>query len=236
MSAPKYNYGHKQAKRRPRKALVVLFSSLTLIGLIGGIMYFDLRKNVGSGVEGESRVVSQVLSDNAGQITIDEPNYSLELPSDWKETGRNTNNLYTSITWQATTKGKDNRWLTLYMDRIPLDTPVNRIVTLTVQDNTLKFNDVSDNCASFTVGGTFNTGQASTLKPALTKVNKVDFICNLPRVNDNEVGTGTEGSVNSVTVTGPSKGTHKYFFLYTDRNFQPDYGLFYDVLRSFKAK
>jgi hypothetical protein len=211
MSSPQYHYGHKPAKRRPRKALVVLVCSLMLVGLAVGIIYADLRKHVSSGVEGESKIVNQVLSDSINQITIDEPNYTLELPSDWKETSRNVNNTYISITWQATTKTKDNRWLTLYMDKIPFDTPVNRLVAVSAQGSTLKFSDVSDNCANFTVGGTFNTSIATTLKPTLTKWNKVDFICNLPEVTDNEIGTGAEGTINSVTVAGPSRGCTQVF-------------------------
>ena len=236
MGAPRYRYGHRVEKRRPRKALLVLACSIVILGILGGMVYLDIRKHVSPTVEGESRVVSQVLSDNAQQIVVDEPFFTLELPGDWKETGRNTNNLYTSISWQATTKGKENRYLTLYIDRIPTDLPVNRLVALKAQGSGLNFSDVSDNCANFTVGGTFDTSVAARSRPAPTKWNKVDFMCNLPRVIDNEIGTGSEGSRNSVTVTGPSGATHKYFFLYTDRNFQPDYNIFYDVLRSFKAK
>lgn len=236
LSAPKYQYGHKPAKRRPRKALVVMGFSLLLIGVIVGVIFIDLRKHVSPSVEGESRVVSQVLSDNAQALVVDEPFFSFELPGDWKETGRNANNLYTSISWQATLRGKDNRYLTLYIDRIPFDMPYNRLVAVKAQGSGISYSDVSDNCANFTVGGTFDAGVAAGLKPAPTKWNKVDFICNLPHVIDNEVGTGSIESPNAVTITGPSKGTHRYFFLYTDRNFQPEYSILYDVLKSFRAK
>lgn len=236
MSAPKYRYGHKSGKRRPRKALVILACSVMLVSLIGGLIYFDLRKQVSSEVQGESRVVSQVLSGNANQITIDEPFFTMELPADWKETGRNTNNLYTSISWQAGIKGKDNRFLTLYIDRIPLDYPLNRLLPVRAQGNELSFGDLSDNCSNFTAGGTFDANKAAGLPPTKSKWQRVDFMCNLPRFIDNEIGTGTPEAMNSVTVTGPVQGTHKYFFVYTDRNFQPDYNIFYDVIRSFRGK
>ena len=236
MSARKYHYGSHSARRRPRKALVVLVSFLLLVGLIGAIIYMDLRKHADSGVEGESRTVGQALDGGLQPTVIDEPNYYLELPGEWKETGRNTNIFYTSISWQSMQKGEENRYLTLYTDRIPTDLPFNRLVALKAQGTGLSFSDVSDNCASFTVGGTFNTGLAVKLKPTITKWDKVDFMCNLPRVTDNEVGTGSEGMANAVSVTGPTKGVHTYFFLYTDRTFQPQYNIFYDVLRSFKAK
>ena len=236
MSAQKYHYGHKPAKRRPRKALVILVCSILLICLVVGLIYLDLRKHVSPSVEGETRTVSQVLNENSQQITIDEPFYTFELPGDWKEIERDANNHYTSIKWQATIPGKDNRWLELFIDRIPLNRPLNRLVAVSAQGNELRFSDISDNCSNFTIGGTFDTSVASGLKPTLTKWNKVDFLCNLPRVTDNEVGTGSEGSMNSVTVAGRNKGSHKYFFVYTDRNFQPDYNILYDALKSFRAK
>lgn len=236
MSAPKYQYGHKPGRRRPRKALTVLVFSLLLIGIIGFIVFLDIRKNTSMGVEGESRVVSQVLSDNAQVLEVNEPFFSFELPGDWKETKRNESSLYTSISWQATLKGKDNRYLTLYIDRLPLDMPFNRLVALRAQGSSLSFSDVSDNCANFTVGGTFDTRIATGLKPTPTKWNNVDFMCNLPRVIDNEVGTGSVEEKNAVTLTGPTAGTHKYLFVYADRNVQPDYNIFYGVLRSFSAK
>lgn len=236
MSAPKYQYGHKSGRRRPRKALAVLLFTFALLAIIGGIVFLDIRKNVSKGVEGESRVVSQVLSDNAQVFVVDQPFYTFELPGDWKETGRNQHSQYTSISWQATLKGKDNRELTLYIDRIPLDMPYNRLVAVRPQGNTISFSDVTDNCAAFTVGGTFNINIAAGQKPTLTKMNNVDFLCNLPRVTDNQVGTGSPDEKNAVTVTGPNQGTHRYFFLYTDRNVQPDYNILYEVLRTFRAK
>lgn len=236
MSAPKYRYGHRSGKRRPRKALLVLACSLLLLGIIGSVIYLDLKKHVSSEVKGEGRVVSQVLSDNANLKTIDEPFFTLELPADWREIGRNQSSLYTSISWQAGTKGQDNRYLTLYIDRLPLDYPLNRLLPVRAQGNELSFGDLSDNCSSFTAGGTTDANKAAGLPPTKSKWQKVDFMCNLPRFTDNEVGTGTPEAMNSVSVTGPVKGTHKYFFVYTDRNFQPNYNIFYDVIRSFRAK
>ncbi len=236
MSAPKYRYGHGTSKRRPRKILFVVFGSIALLLILAGVVLLDLRKNTDSSIKGESRVVSQVFSDNTQKIDIEEPFYTFELPADWKEIKRNENAMYDNVTWQATAKDKQNRFLTIYVDRIPTDLPINRIVTVRAVGPSLNHNDVSDNCANFTVGGTQDGKIISGSKPIPTKWNKVDFLCNLPQAVDNQVGTGAEGSRNSVTVTGPTKGTHTYFFVYIDRNFQPDYTILYDALSSFSAK
>jgi len=236
MSAQKYQYGHKLGKKRPRKAITIFFFSTVVIAIIGGVVYLDLNKNTGGKAEGERRIVSQVLSDNAQVLTVNEPTFSMDLPNDWKETGRNGSSRYNSISYQATRKGKDNRYLTVYGDRLPPNRPFNPLVVVKGQGTGHSSAVFSENCANFTIGGTFDSKIAVTLKPTITKWNKVDFYCNLPRVADNEVGIGSEGSPNAVAVTGPLKGEHKYFFVYADRNYQPDYEIFYDILGSFKAK
>ena len=236
MSAPKYRYGHGTAKRRPRKALLIIACSILLLSIIVGIIFIDLKQSVSPTIEGESRVISQIGSENSQQLVVNEPFYSFELPGDWKETKRNENKFYTSIAWSATAKGKDNRSLTLYIDKIPFDMPLNRVVTVRSQGSGIAYNDVSDNCANFTVGGTQDGRITSSSKPVVTKWNRVDFICNLPKAIDNVIGTGSEAMPNAVTITGPTGGAHKYFFVYTDRNFQPDYNILYEVLKTFKAK
>lgn len=236
MSAPKYRYGHGTAKRRPRRALLVVFSTLVVAGVLGGILLLDIRKGASPVVEGNSRVVSQVLGDNAQTLYINEPFFSFELPGDWKETERNRNAQYNSISWQATLKDKSNRYLTLYVDRIPFDLAFNRLVAVRANGTGISYSDVSDNCANFTVGGAQNGQLSQAAQVTPTKWNKVDFLCNLPKAVDNQVGTAAEGSPNAIMVSGPTQGTHKYFFVYTDRNFQPDYSIFYDVLASFRAK
>ena len=169
---------------------------------------------------------------SSARTAFEESLYSFQLPSDWKIIATKPN----SITWQATIKGADNRMLTIYTDVIPTTYPVNRELPLNVSGNQITYDDLSDNCANFTPGGTLDTGQAVKLKPAPSVWHGVNFICNLPQVVDNQIGTGSTAGVNTVTITGPTKGTHNYFFLYIDRNVQPDYTILYSALQSFRAK
>lgn len=160
----------------------------------------------------------------------------MQLPGDWKESRRITTTGSHTIIWQATKKGQDNRSLQIFVDTIPSSMPVNRLMPVTVQGSGLIAGDISDNCATFTGGGTLDTKQAVLQKPTLAKWQGVDFMCNLPNVVDNQIGVGAVGNpINQVTITGPA-GTHKYFFLYTDRNIQPDYTILTDALQSFHAK
>ncbi len=238
MSSSTYKYGYKiSRKRRPRKALLVIVLSTFILGIIGGVIYIDIKRRVSPTVEGDARVVSQVLSEAVLHYTIDEPLYTFELPGDWEEVERRNTRNENSITWQATREGHDNRMLTLYVDTIPSDKPLNRLLPIKAQGNGINYANVSDNCATFTDGGTLNTREAVKKRPSPAKWQEVNFICNLENVVDNVVGTGTVGSpVNTTSIRGVSGGEHTYFFVYIDRNIQPNYSILYEALASFRAK
>jgi hypothetical protein len=232
----KYRYDHRSAKQRRRRIIGVLIGSVLIVALIVGALIWGLGRNSDSSSSGNGNTVAQVLNEGIKRLTVDESAFSFDLPGDWKEISRKNTSTEHSITWQATKKNEDNRSLTLYIDTIPTTKAVNRLVPVMAQNNTLSVGDTSDNCSTFTGGGSLNAQQAVNLKPAPAKWQKVDFICDLPRPIDNEVGTGSTDGINTVKVTGPSKGTHQYFFLFTDHNIQPNYSIFLDALRSFKAK
>jgi hypothetical protein len=89
-------------------------------------------------------------------------------------------------------------------------------------------NTVSDNCANFT--GTTVQGKKPDTAPA--KWSGVDFICDLVTYTRNVTGTGSVGTINRVNLTG-EKGSHQYFFVYTDNSSNPDYSIFTRSLQSF---
>jgi hypothetical protein len=226
-----YKYGHAPRKHTLRYVLIIFLSAGAIVGGLAGLVIWINSRPSHNTVPGTTVTVPQKTA-NTARTTFDEPLYSFKLPSDWKIIGTKPN----SITWQATIKNADNRTLTIYTDVIPTDQAVNRELPLMADGDQLKFGELSDNCANFTPGGTLDTGKAAKLKPVQSVWQGVNFICNLPQVVDNQVGTGSAAGINTVTVTGPSKGTHSYFFLYIDRNIQPDYTILYGALQTFRAK
>lgn len=233
---PNYRYGRQNPKKTKKKGFLLLLIVLLLAGFAGLLIYKDIISNGDTAVEGKSNTVAQASTESIKAHLVNEPYFSMELPHDWKEIDRKNVANEKSITWQATAKGQDNRSLKLYIDVIPSDIAINRLLPVSAQSNRLSYGTVSDNCANFTKGGTMDAGEASKLPPTPAKWQKVDFICDLPRFIDNQIGTGTPGSINSVSIAGPSKGGHKYFFLYIDRNFQPDHNILYNAIKSFEAK
>jgi hypothetical protein len=228
-----YRAGHRPSKRRGRKLAKVLICSILLVGILGGLLIRDVLKNQDvEPVSGAARsVAQQVKGDSTEKLTINEPLYRLALPGDWKEIDRKKVATEQSITWQAKKKNADNRWLKLYIDTIPPDFAVNRLLPVEASaDGSLSFSEISDNCANFTRPGT------NEKIPGPSKWQQVNFICDLPNFVQNKVGTGSAAGINTIKISTPDKGEHRYFFLYTDHNIQPDYTILYDALHSFRAK
>lgn len=233
----KYRYGHKPGRRRRTRVLIVFAIALLVFGVAAAVVYVDLRKNQDSGsVEGTERTVAQTLDESANTVTLDHPFFTMDFPSDWKEISKTSSERENSVTWQATKHREDNRYIKIYVDTIPKDYPVNRIVPLTARGNSFSVGDISANCSTFTKGGLQAAGQAQFLQPEQAKWQGVDFICDLPQVTDNEVGTSSTEGINTVSATGPNKGKHTYFFVYVDHNIQRNDSILYNALRSFKAK
>lgn len=223
----------RRPKQRFKKLFGIMALSVTVFGGILGFIIWDASKNSQSGqIEGSSRSVQQQEDVKAAvsKTNVSEPYFSMELPDGWKEAGRVTTTRERSITWQSKIKKEDNRWLKLYIDVIPADTAVNRLLPIDVTGATITYRQLSDNCKNFT------TAKKDVKVPQKSKWQDIEFLCDLPNFVQNKVGTGTKGGLNATTITGPEKGKHKYLFVYTDHNIHPDYQLFYDMLESFKAK
>ncbi len=233
----RYKLGHKPGRRRRTRVFIILAITFGIIGAVALLIFNDLKTNQSGSATGKEQTVLQLLDESTARITINEPTFSMQLPSDWKETERKNIPVEKSVTWQAGKKGHDNRWLKIYVDTIPADYAVNRLVPVNKSSSgELLANDVSPNCSTFTQGGTQNADQAQHLQSKPAKYQDVDFICDLVKIVDNQVGAGSADGINTIIVPGENTGTHKYFFLYIDRNIQPDYSIFYNALKSFKAK
>lgn len=230
----KYRYDHQSHKHTKRHAFVIAATSFVVVAslVITVIYLIGQTTNKIKIVNGPNVLVGQISANPTNQSSlVSEPTYSFDLPEFWRETGSVTSKVQNSITWQSFEKGATNRYLTIYTDPLPTTYPVNLELPLEAHGSSISFGSLSGNCADFT-----NTTGPKSLVPVLAKWENVDFYCNVPNHVDNQVGTGTVGAINSVTVDGPLTGPHNFFFLYIDRNNTPDYSIFYSILDSFQAK
>lgn len=218
-------YNHQQRPKRLKRGLLALSFMMGLggIGAAGLFIYNDLRLNQSPVVEGESRVVGQVMG-SADAYFVNEPLFDFELPVDWREIDRSDTARERSITWQATKLNEDNRYLKLYINTIP-DDPIVRLLPVRVNGSQLQRGQLSASCSTFS-------------DDASAKWEDVEFRCDTARrVDTNIVGTGEAGQpINTFEITGPEGGTNRYFFVYTDRNISPNFEIFYSAINSFQAK
>lgn len=235
MSA-KQTYHHRQSHhRRRRRFIKIVLITLLLLLVFGAAIAYDLWKNQSEETSGGSISVIQSFGGEE-TLLVDEPTFSLQLPSDWQETQRLETSQIKYVTWQATKQKEDNRWLTIYIDKLPKQQNLNRVVAVQPSGDRLSVGSVSSQCQSFTLGGTLDAGEAPGLRPKLTKWENVEFYCNLPRPHENEIGISSPDQIQAVTVNGENQGQHTYFFMYTDHNIHPNYQIFLNALASFHAK
>ena len=233
MAELSYHYRKKRRLKKKWRWAVAIFLLCVLV--IGGLIAYDIFKNRAGQQTGEANITQLTYDDQGPKMNINEPTYKMQLPGDWRETHRTNNKTENSVTWQATKPKEDNRFISVYVDTIPRNYAVNKLLPLEAVGSKLRRGEVSDNCAAYTAGGAIDADAASKSKVTLAKWEEVSFLCDLPRVFDNVVGTSSKEGVNIVGVTGEKKGKHNYFFVYTDHNIRPNYDILLDIVESFEA-
>lgn len=157
------------------------------------------------------------------------PSFEINLPKDWKQVTPAVGQA--AYSWRGATKETEARSLDIYIDQIPANFAVNRMLPLVANGTGLQaMGGVSNNCSTFTLASATNpqTGVAPS------KWDGIDFLCDMANYLRDIVGTSSAEGINSVTVSGPS-GSHKYFFVYTDHSGEPEYDTFTQALQSFQA-
>ncbi|HUD06342.1 MAG TPA: hypothetical protein VMR34_00495 [Candidatus Saccharimonadales bacterium] len=227
----RYRYGHRSHWRKTWHGfLVVAVLSAILFG-IGLAVKNSLINNQPVEVSGAAQVVGKVLGDNTTALseTINQPTFSLSLPSGWAQTAKVDTPDQNSVTW-AINSGEASISMTIYTDTIPVTQAVNLELPVQPHGSGMSWGSLSDDCTDFT-----SSPPGSTV-PVAANWQGVPFLCNYPDRFDNKIGTGSVGSQNSVSIAGPRESTHKYFILYVDHSAEPDYSTLYDILNSFSAK
>lgn len=176
------------------------------------------------------QIISTVKATNAADAGFTEAHFTFNLPSDWKKTAELTTGPYHKYSYQATKKNADNRYLDVYIDSIPTTMVVNKEVAVHAEGGKLTHGEISENCANFTTMAGLKSA------PAPAKWDGVNFLCDMDGTSRNIAGTSSTDAVNKVTLQADDGTKHDFFFVYEDDNYNPDYGIFYNVLDSFSVK
>jgi hypothetical protein len=224
-------YHVDQASNLRRKQLRRWTTGLIIcVLLIGGWLWLRNNLKADTTIHQGTPFNTMVGVPESKKKTFEQSTFQIQLPADWiRQTPEQTGADYA---WHGTAKGETARSLEVYVDEIPADMAVNRLLPIKAEGKGILATDtVSDNCINFTDEKTANptTGAASS------KWSGVNFLCDT--ANDQRVVVGTSSAtepINTVTVTG-DKGVHRYFFVYTDHSAQPKFEIFMAALASFNA-
>ena len=230
----KYRYDHRSQKHKKRHVFIVLVVSALVVAVFTIVILVLINQTTKKikTVSGPTEQVGVVTGNpSTSTKTVDELNYSFQLPVGWHQIKNVSLSTVNYITWESFVPHATNRYFSIYSDPIPPTFAVNKELPVEAHGSTLSFGSLSDNCANFT-----NTGGPKSNVPIVAKWQDVTFYCNSPNFADNQIGTGTTGAINSVQLVGQMTGTKHYFFLYIDRNSSPDYSILYSMLDSFQAK
>lgn len=222
-----YRVGYRRHKSH---IIRLLMGIITMAVLVAAVAWFFRGT---SSVTNPEPVTHTVSSNEGATKGFDEGIFTFSLPVDWVVESHDAQ----QYTLQSTKKYFDNRTLNIYLDTIPPNFALNRLLPVQIQGNTIQTGTVSDDCRSFTGGSISGAQQAQSLPNTPAKWQGISFICDLSNYNRNAVGTGSIGSpLNTITLLGPASGKHSFFFVYTDHNVNPDYNIFYAMLQSFRLK
>jgi hypothetical protein len=225
-----YTFGRRKKNIKIHLYRVTILLLLSILIAVPGVIYLNSRPNKKAEIKNISEknvVFDPVKSDQ--NIKVQTDLYSMELPNDWKQISTNKDPRYSSIEWQWNAKTK-NRTLEIFVDRYPTNMPLNKIMPVTVQSNSFTPDSESDNCSKFT-----NKISDANLKVP-SKWQDVPFLCDLDNTVDNIVGVGTINEGVYITLNSPTKGSHKYMFIYTDRSIPENDDPLKTALRTFAVK
>ena len=220
-----------------RKKSAPIFMILLVIILLSVAWYFINRDVLKSTkIKGSDQAITGYYDGSAtsNKKIIKEPGFSFSLPDDWKEIAREKGPPYETIQWRSFKKGSESRDLKLWVNTIPTEMAVNRIMPITIVGNKILAGDISDNCVNFNINKYNPKTNEKVIEKSPGKWQGASFICDLGNYLRNLVGTSVvDGDYNATLKTKDGKDM-KFFFVYTDHTPAPDYQVFVDALKSFE--
>jgi len=233
-----YKHG-KPVYRLTRRPVFII--TLFLLAAIAAGYYFIIAPKAKNTLSNNDKARTTTISDIKSTDTkVDEALFTATLPGPWKLSAKDWDARYHSYQWISEDKKSAGRWFRVYVDTIPKDQAVNHLLPIKTEGGSMSLGDISDNCVNFT-----QNAVPEEQRPVNIPLNQaalpsrwelVDFLCDNANVSHQVVGAASSVGLNTVTLTGPAKGTHKYFFMYQDNNISPDYGIFETILNNFKVK
>lgn len=225
-----YRLGRQTHKhRRGYRVILTTLAILFFAAVVYWLMH--LRIVPEQNIRNAAPVSENYKTSASEKVAIDKPLFRLELPKGWREVETDKASS-TAPKFSFSSPGSQAQMLDLYIDNPPTGMAVNRAIVVSSQGDGLTYDTVSDNCTTFTEASLKNPQSGN----APARWQTTQFICDMANTARAVVGTMSAEGINQVSVTGPTTGTHKLFITYIDNNINPNYGTFYDILRSLHFK
>lgn len=215
---------------RPKHRLQTTVASLLTVGLlVGGVIgarqYFTAETKIGPT---PAATVTKVLAAESKTKAFNAGVLSISLPQDW-EAFKAPDVAPSAYSWRNTVKNKGVEIITAYIDMVPVEFAMNRMLPVEAADDHIQqLGGVSDNCADFVEGG---RNPVNGKGKVAARWSGIQFLCDNANFNRDVVGIASVGDVNGVTLTGPS-GKHHIFVTYTDANATPDHSIFTNAIET----
>lgn len=221
----------KKRRKWPKRLFWILFILLFIGGVVYGVIYAMnmLKPNT---VIKQAKPIETKVTFEETKTKYSLTNFTVDIPNGWKQMPRPAG-MYNMYTWQTSDKGTDGQIITVYEDTIPTNFAVNKVQVVRGEGNRIASDGgQSDNCSKYTKGRSL-PNQAG----APAKWQDVEFLCDQYNKQRDVIGTSSKDGVNTVVLTGPTAGTHKYFITYSNYNVaNPNYTPFNDAITSFRVK
>jgi hypothetical protein len=222
-----YRLGEREHNHRK----LYFWLSIFIVLVIGGFYVARTMLKSNTTTSGSPASVTKVAFEQTKTQKIDAATFTIDIPAAWKPRTSTTDIPLPAYSWHGMSGEDRSRWLSVYVDQSMATFAVNRAIHVEPNGTQITVIDsVSDNCTAFTGAANTQTGKT----PA--KWENIDFLCDSGNYERDVVGIVSSGGMNTTTVSGVTKGPHHYFVTYTDDSSQPDYTIFTNALKSFKAK
>jgi len=232
-----YKIDKSQDFRKFRIEVVV--SVLLAVALVIGLTFvlYDLYRNKNTVIDdsGNQAILSSVGSLEEEFTLHEREKYSIKVPADWRRINNpevlSDHSRYYPDRYQGTTGDHIGRMVDVYIDDIPADLGIDKVVSVSPSSNGVVAGELSQQCYKFT---DFPEGKAGNTFPSEWEEQNITFSCKTSKI------TNIVGAIESEQRTGirlPTEaGDTNFFIVFTDHGSSLDNSIFFKVLDGFRTK
>lgn len=231
----KYSYNKSRDYRKVKPEVVIATIAVLAVILTAIYLFLDLNSNA-TVIDNSNNepTFSEVETATSSFKLHNTDEFAIRVPENMEYQGKVNVILdegvkYDTYQFVGQTDDAVGRKLEIYVDRIPADLPVNKVLHVMSSGNKIVPVRLSDQCYSFT-----DFPQERQGDPYESKWNNITFTCKTTETS-NIIAAIEERQSEGVKVNGLNM-THNYLFVYTDHGYAENNALFSEILRTFEAK